>query len=264
MSGDLMFPYVADVAKAGALNRAVRAVVRVIQLCKPSDELTYLLVPGLQRLKNALNLLPRNVNRQVDQFSEVIRNYLMSRGTAKVLGRLPDISKHFRFIRSSKLDRDYHEANGWLGIPGKVKLHRRHAAQTKGMGSIGDDATQLIADRFGAPGGEENTGPKNWKVVQGGTYQELEAHWDMRLNNGFAVFVRVVDVNNKGNVRPFLRRVFWTEIAPDGRERFLTYDFANMQTPENRWATAVESTDVQLAQLGNMKYVDFARRRNQL
>jgi hypothetical protein len=261
MSGEMKFPYIADVAKSGALNKSVQSVLRAIQLCQSSEQLTQILVPGLQRLKNALGLLPANANRQIDQINELIRNYLMSRGAAKVTAKLPDISKHYKFFRSSKLDRDYHEGNGWLGIPGKVKTHRRHAAQKKVAGGTGDDAGHLIGDRFGAPGGEENLGPQNWKANRGGTFKELEDHWDMRLKTGHAVFVRVIDIANKGSTRPFVRRVHWTEVAPDGRERHTSIDFANMHTPESRWAQAVENVAIEAPQLDNVVYVDFARRR---
>jgi len=261
MSGKVEFPFIADITKAGSLHRSVESVVRAIHLTANSSELNHLLIPGLQRLRNALNLLPANVHRQLDQLNEIMRNYLMSRGSAKVSGRRPDISKHFKFCRYPKDNRDYHEGNGWLGVPGKVKTHRRHAAQKKVAGGTGDDAGHLIGDRFGAPGGEENLGPQNWKSNRHGTFKELEDHWDMRLKTGHAVFVRVIDICNKDTTRPFVRRVYWTEVSPEGRERHSSVDFANMHTHESRWAQAVEDTASEPPQLDNVIYVDFVRRR---
>lgn len=258
MSGQSPFPYIVDIyGKAPAYADAVR---RLIIMAQQSEKLAQQVIPGIRNLKSAFWLLPSQVNGPVDHMRDMIHNFLNARGQGKVISRLPDISQHFKFQHYVRLDKEHKEGHGWLGIPGKVKQHRSFTAQKAISAGTGDDAGHLIGNRFGAPGTAENLGMQNWKANRTGTFRDLEDHWERRLLAGFAVHVHVVDITRPNEARPFVRRVNWTEVTPDGTPSNKTTDFANPHTPESRLAQGIESTN-EAAKSANVIYVDFVNRR---
>jgi DNA/RNA non-specific endonuclease len=159
------------------------------------------------------------------------------------------------FTRNGKL---YKRAYGWLGMPGQVATHRSNSAQRAVAGGTGDDAGHLIGNRFGAPGGEENLSPQNWKANRFGTYKDLENRWAALRLAGADVYVQVTDISRPGQGRPFMRNVQWIE-RQFGRQRTNEVIFANAHTPESRMAQAVASTSVG-EDGGEVIHVDFKLR----
>ena len=259
ISGVSMVPYIGDLAKAGKLPRYLKTLERAIELARKSPQAAAALLPGLRKLKEVLDLLPAGANRAIDEMKAAIDRFLSSSAAAKVASHLPDISKHFKF-RSFELDgKLYQEATGRLGIPGQVMTHRSRSAQRGVSAGTGDDAGHLIGNRFGAPGGGENLAQQNWKANQYGTYKQLENKWADQLKGGTGVEVKVTDVTRKGDDRPFMRKVEWTEIAPDGSRSNHELIFANTHTPKSRDMQGIEPT-VSTPQQNNVINVDFVNK----
>jgi len=147
---------------------------------------------------------------------------------------LPDIRNRFKSTRTVKGDRIYDTTKGELGVPGKVKTHRDVNAQRGVSQGLGEDAGHRIGNRFGAPGGEENLAPQNWKSNRFGTFKSLENNWEAKLKNGVRIEAEVTDITRVGENRPFMRKVKWTETTPDGKVTPHELEFANTHTPESR------------------------------
>lgn len=258
ISGVSMIPYIGDLAKAGKLPKYLKSLERAVELAEKSSDAAKALLPGLEKLKNALDLLPTGSNKTIDQMKIVVDRSIKSSVTA--IKNLPDISRHFSFRRFEKNGNVYQEASGRLGIPGKVKRHRSKSAQKGVSAGTGDDAGHLIGDRFGPPGTAENLTQQNWKANRQGTFRQLEDRWAKKLKEGTGIEVKVSDVTRKGEDRPFMRKVEWTEIAPDGKRTSNELTFANTHTPKSRDKQAVPPT-VTSPQKDNVIHVDFVKKK---
>lgn len=257
ISGASMIPYVGDLAKAGKLPKYLKSLERAVELAEKSSEAAKALLPGLEKLKHVLDLIPNGSNKTIDRMKIVVDRTIKS--SAKAIKNLPDISRHFSFRRFEKNGNIYQEASGRLGIPGKVKTHRSKSAQQGVSGGTGDDAGHLIGDRFGAPGTAENLTQQNWKANRQGTFRQLEDRWAQKLKEGTGIDVKVSDVTRKGEDRPFMRKVEWTEIAPDGTRTTNELTFANTHTPKSRDKQAIPPT-VTSPQKDNVINVDFVNK----
>lgn len=260
ISGVSMVPYVGDLAKAGKLPKYLKTIESVIELARQSDKFANDLLPGIQKLKDVLNLIPDGANKQIDRMKELVEQFMASRRAGKIATVLPDISKNFKFKTYVKNDKVYKEASGRLGIPGKVKTHRSKSAQASVSSGTGDDAGHLIGNRFGAPGDQINLEPQNWISNRGGTFKHLEDGWERKLQEGWGIEVTVVDISKKSTDRPFMRRVEWTEISPTGQRTTHSLDYANPHTAKSREMREIEPT-VLTPQENNVTYVDFANKK---
>jgi hypothetical protein len=258
ISGASMVPYIGDLAKAGKLPRYLRSLERAIELARRSPQAAAALVPGLRKLKEALDLLPSG-NRTIERMKNEINQFLRSSTVGRAAARLPDISRHFQFRRYEMNGNLYQEASGRLGVPGQVMTHRSRSAQRGVSAGTGDDAGHLIGDRFGAPGGAENLAQQNWITNQYGTYKNLEDTWADKLTRGTGVEVKVTDVTRHGEDRPFMRKVEWTEVAPNGSRTHHELTFANTHSARSRDRQGIEPT-VSTPQENNVINVDFVNR----
>lgn len=152
-----------------------------------------------------------------------------------------DVSDNYKYRTYERDGRRYKEASGQLGIPGEVVDHRDATEQRKISKGTGDDAGHLIGNQFGASGGPENLSPQNWRENRsGGTYKQLENEWAKKLKDGTEIDVKVADITRKGEDRPFMRKVEWTETAKDGTKTDKELYFANTYTPESRDKRGIE------------------------
>jgi len=151
-----------------------------------------------------------------------------------------DVSDNYKYSTYERNGRIYKEASGQLGIPGEVVDHRDANEQRKISKGTGDDAGHLIGNQFGASGGPENLSPQNWRENRsGGTYKQLENEWAKKLKDGTEIDVKVADITRKGEDRPFMRKVEWTE-TKDGIKTDKKLYFANTYTPESRDKRGIE------------------------
>ncbi len=259
ISGVSMVPYVGDLAKAGKLPRYLRSLERAIELAQRSQRAAEALLPGMRKLKEVLDLIPTGSNRYLDAMKARV-DHFVSKSALAAAKVLPDISKRFRFRKYEMNGKIYQEASGRLGIPGKVKTHRSRSQQSKVSRGTGDDAGHLIGDRFGAPGDVRNLTAQHRYMNQNGTYRQLEDHWAEQLKHGTGIEVKVTDVTRKGEDRPFMRKVVWTEIAPDGTKTVRQLDFANVHSATSRANRGIPNT-VDTPQTDNVIPVDFQARR---
>lgn len=259
ISGVSMVPYVGDLAKAGKLPRYLKSLERAVELAEKSAVAARTLLPGFEKLKKVLDLIPAGANKSIDEMKRVIDRALKS-GAEAAAKTLPDISKHFRFRQFERNGNLVHEASGRLGIPGNVMRHRSRSAQRSVSSGTGDDAGHLIGDRFGAPGGRENLTPQNWIANQKGTFHDLEDAWAAKLKQGTGIEVKVSDVTKKGEDRPFMRKVEWSEITPTGVTTRHELTFANTHTPKSRDQRGIGPT-VSSPQSNNVIDVDFVNKR---
>lgn len=261
LSGVSMIPYVGDLAKAGKLPKYLKSLERAVELAEKSTKAAAALLPGFQKLKQALDLIPSGANKSLDRMKAVVDSFLQRRGATAVAKLLPDISKRFECRDWETTDRVYKQVTGRLGVPGTVKTHRSKSAQTAVSGGTGDHAGHLVGDRFGAPGGAENLSRQNWKANSHGTFYQLEDDWAKKLKDGTGIEVKVTDITRKGEDRPFMRHVEWTEIAPDGtRLSPQQLDFANTHTPLSRDKSGIAPT-VSSPQSNNVIDVDFVNKK---
>lgn len=161
---------------------------------------------------------------------------------------LPDISSRFHFRSWTQAGYFFKEAEGELGVPGKVMTHRDVGAQRDLAAGTGDHAGHMIGVQFGAPGGIENMGLQNANMNtfaprrlqeafrgHGGSYHDLESEWSRKLKSGSRISVIIQDKYRVGEDRPFVRWVQWTEITPQGKhEAPQTIDFGNFSSPQLR------------------------------
>lgn len=260
ISGVSMIPYVGDLAKAGKLPRYLKSVERAIRIAEQSADAAKILRPGIEKLRKALEFIPSGSNKHIDQMREAIdRTFRKPLASAKL--KLPDIRNQFSFRSVEKDGKVYRIGEGRLGVPGKVKTHRSKSAQSGVSSGTGDDAGHLIGNRFGAPGDAQNLTKQNWKANRYGSYKQLEDQWAKKLKEGSGIEVDVIDITRKGEDRPFMRRVEWTEIAPDGSRSKTSLDFANTHTPRSRTKQNVAPT-MSKPQKDNVINVDFKKGKN--
>jgi len=187
--------------------------------------------------------------------------FLPRNGVQAVAKVFQDISKHFEYRSYEKGDRVYKSVSGRLGIPGRVKTHRSKSAQTGVSAGTGDHAGHLVGDRFGASGGADNLSLQNWKVNSNGSFYQIEDMWAKKLKEGTGIEVSVIDISRKGEDRPFMRHVEWTEIAPDGKRLpAQKLEFANTHTPQSRDKQHIPPT-VSSPQSNNVLGVDFVNKK---
>ena len=166
-----------------------------------------------------------------------------SRGNGGAGGK-PDMAAQHRYTEGVDQTRNmtYKTAEGELGVPDEVVVHRNPYQQSKVSAGTGDDAGHLIADLFGGAGGRENLSLQNWKANEFGTFKKLENSFAKKLKSGVTIRVKVTDNTRIGEDRPFYRHVEWTETAQDGVVSEHVLDFANMHTPESRVAQKIRPT----------------------
>ncbi|MBY0398430.1 MAG: DNA/RNA non-specific endonuclease [Thermoleophilia bacterium] len=186
----------------------------------------------------------------------MVDGFLAGRAAKAAARELPDIAGRFSFRRVERDGKVYREAAGRLGVPGQVKVHRDKGAQRALSAGTGDDAGHLIGNRFGAPGGADNLGLQNLVSNRGGSYKQLEDSWAKKLEEGAGIEVKVTDVTIKGKYddRPFMRRVEWTEVAPDGTRKTEEMLFHNAQWHPPKGGGAPADAE-------NLIYVDFVKKR---
>lgn len=252
-----MIPYVGDLAKAGKFPKYLKTVEKAVTLAKESTTAAEILTPVVRRVKQALDLLPDNSGRQLAAIRTKVDEFLRTTRAPRVVAtRLPDISRQFVFRKFESGKYVYHEAAGRLGVPTKVKTHRSKSSQSSISRGSGDDAGHLIGNRFGAPGGVENLSPQNWKSNRYGSFKQLEDNWDVLLRQGTGVELKVVDVTLKGESRPFVRKVTWTEISQGGAMTKKEMLFMNPHTARSRNLQDIPATVLE-PQFDNVIHVDF-------
>ncbi len=155
----------------------------------------------------------------------------------------PDISKRFQYDEFATKEGNWaKEAKGELGVPGEVRKHRNETEQGKVSEGSGDDAGHLIANTFGAEGGERNLGKQNWIANEFGTWRQLEIMWAEKLHNGTRVFVEIHEVSHAKGERPFMRRAVWEEVDAAGKVTKHELVFGNFETAKSREATGAAPT----------------------
>jgi hypothetical protein len=259
LSGVSLIPYVGDLAKAGKFPKYLKTLENAIALAAESAENASLITPIIQRLDQALRLLPDT--DAVKRLRLLVERYLSERRVARLATvPLPDISNTFYFDTYARGAYTVQEAGGRLGVPGKVMKHRSQTAQRGVSAGTGDDAGHLIGNRFGAPGDDRNLTLQQWESNRFGSFKDLENRWAEKLEGGTGVEVLVQDVSHpKYGDRPFKRRVTWTETDPDGKVTFHEETFMNPHSERSRTAQGIEST-VDQPQLNSVVHVDFAQR----
>ncbi len=238
ISGASIVPYVGDLAKAGKLPRYMKTVEKAIALAKQSEKFAQALLPALNRIREALEFLPRGANQNLDRLRSLVDSFLKGRGAATIAKRFPDISKRFKFSTTTIAGKEYKVAEGWLGVPGRVKTHRSSHAQKGVSTGSGDDAGHLIGNQFGAPGDSRNLSLQNWIMNRGqGTWFDLEKQWADLIQKGHKVRVKVTDVAEVGK-RPYHRKAEWTVVGPDGHTTsHHSMDYMNATSAKGRQAT---------------------------
>ncbi len=155
----------------------------------------------------------------------------------------PDISSRFYYEEYRTKSGHYgKQAKGELGIPGEVRKHRSETEQGKVSALTGDDAGHLIANMFGAEGGERNLGRQNYIANEYGTWRQLEIYWAEKLASGSRVFVDIREISKVKGERPFMRTAIWEEMAPDGKVTKHQLDFGNFETAKSREAAGAAPT----------------------
>lgn len=256
ISGASMIPYVGDLAKAGKLPKYLRTVEKAIELADRSKAAAKALLPGMEKLYQALDLLPEGANKHLDRIRSAVQSFVARHGKlSKVADELPDISSHFHFDSFEEGDKIVKVASGRLGVPGKVKNHRKAAPsqakreQASVSGGSGDHAGHMLGVQFGAPNGGpnrygvgmDNLSLQNARMNSGGTWQQLEQTWAENLKQGYGYEITVTDWIKKGQTRPYKRKVSGTEILPDGTRRPFNAEgemgeviYPNFHTPASR------------------------------
>ncbi|MFO0852660.1 MAG: DNA/RNA non-specific endonuclease [Gemmataceae bacterium] len=247
LSGLGIIPYVGDLAKAGKFPRYLRTLDATAALLARSRRAADALRPALVRLEAALNWLPARGSVYLATVKQRVRALLPHGGRGVKSVPLPDVRHQFVFPPPVKAG-DYIRvtAHGRLGVPGRVKVHRRsstHRTLNENFG--GDDAGHLFGARFGAPDEAQNLVAMNFKMNRGTFNHTVEAHWDDLLQAGTGVeasvtaVFRAADVKgafHMGEARPIAWRAHWTEITPEGRRvpRSSNVTFMNPHTPQSR------------------------------
>lgn len=236
ISGASIIPYVGDLAKAGKLPRWLRTVDRAIGLSQRSKKIADALRPALERLDQVLDWIPSGNNPWIMNIKQRVRGSVPRRRSKVKPRDLPDVREQYKFhkpkVRGQYV---YRVAEGRLGVPGRVKRHRKRGAQTKvNQEHPGDDAGHFFGDRFGPTGDVENLSAQNWEVNQK-SYRYMEDGWAKKLKKGYGIKAKVIDVTRVGESRPFMRRVEWIETSPTGkRGRRQVRTFSNPDSAKAR------------------------------
>lgn len=261
ISGVSMIPYVGDLAKAGKLPKYLKSIEKAVALADESKKCAAMLLEPMRKLAGAIDLIPAGANKYIDDMRRTIDRFLTRHGGGKVVNEvLPDVGGQFRFRTYTQGDRVVKEASGRLGVPGKVRSHRKtnpseaRKAQSGVSSGSGDHAGHMIADQFGAPPGKpnqlglgtENLSLQNHRMNSGGTWWDLEKQWSKKLDEGYGYEITVSDWFRKGETRPYKRKVSGIEIAPDGKRKPFNAEgeviYGNFSTEKSRKAMGIEST----------------------
>ena len=241
LSGISIVPYVGDLAKAGKLPKYLRSIEKIVAMAERSAKFARQVLPGMEKLLKLLDLIPAHSNQMIDAIRARVAHFVLSnRGVKAAAHMLPDISRRFAFKQPSRVmhgGKPYilREAEGILGVPGKVKTHGIPSSVQKQVSrGSGDDAGHLIGKQFGAPSGGENLSRQNWVQNQGGgTWHDMEAQWAEKLKHGTGVKVKVKEYTPEGHTRPLWREAEWTETARDGTvTRHTSPQFLNTHTAD--------------------------------
>jgi|GEM_PF-3351999 len=244
LRGKSLFPYIGDLYATGRLPTHLKAVEDAVELGNRFPACTVRLLPGMQRLAQALDALPRGVDPTIDRMSELVRDFERRQRVARRLHRtLLDVSPQFRFFLKPEGEFILDVATGRLGIPTRVQQHRSGYQQSLVAGGTGDDAGHRIGNRFGAPGDARNLARQNWVQNRFGTWRKLEDAWAEMLERGIGIVVTVTDVFRRDEPRPSRREVEWTEIYPNG-QRVTRYQsenvvYGNFETARSRSAAGL-------------------------
>jgi len=263
-AGEGRVPYVGELAHAHRFIGFKALFASLVTKSQADPALTSSLRPSLTNLFLTLQLLPDYGSTEVDLLRQRL-SLLMDRAR---LNRPPatqyvkaDVTDQFRFPKPFR-DGQYRyvEANGRLGVPGKVTQQRDRNAQRRVSRHTGDDAGHLIGNQFGGPGGVENLTAQNKIANENGTFHALEDRWAEKLRNSIGIEVVVQDVFRNNEDRPFMRRAAWNEILADGAILKDELVFANTHTPGSREWRAIPPT-VPDDNIGRLIPVDFRLRR---
>jgi hypothetical protein len=244
--------YPGDLELRGRLAAQARALEDARSLAARYPHTAATLEPGLRHLDDALGLLITTATPRLCRLSHALDAWLARRGSRQAAAkgkmvhpvtrrgtrsakvRKADIRRRFRFRSWTSGGLVYKEARGRLGVPGRVQTFRcRSAHEAVKAAFPDDDAGHLIAAVFGAPGDGRNLAPQT-PVLQRNVkpapdalpippvYRMIERKWEALLAAGHGVVVRVVDVVGAQSPRSSGRRVYWTQIDPDGQPTHFT------------------------------------------
>jgi hypothetical protein len=259
-AGDGRIPCVGELAHAHSFIGFKALFARLVMKSQADPTFTGSLRPFLANLFLTLQLLPDYGGAEVDSLRQRLA-LLMERAR---LNRPPatqyikaDVTDQFQFPAPFQVGAyRYVEANGRLGVPGKVKQQRDRNAQRRVSRRTGDDAGHLIGNQFGGPGGVENLTAQNKIANENGTFHALEDRWAEKLKNSIGIEVVVQDVFRDNEDRPFMRRAAWNEILVDGAILKDELVFANTHTPGSRKWREIAPT-VPDDNVGKLIPVDF-------
>lgn len=274
ISGASMVPYVGDLAKAGKLPRYLKSLKRAVKLAEKSKKAADTLLPGFMKLRQVLDLIPTGVNEAIDRMKNIVERFVRSRSAVKVAHELPDISRRFKFrdpypIMHGGKKYTVREAEGVLGVPGKIQTHGIPSTTQKAVSAgSGDDAGHLIGKQFGAPGDARNLSRQNWRQNEsGGTWHDLEKSWANKLKSGTGVKVKVKEFTPEGADRPLWREIEWEEISPNGMvTKYTSPKYLNTHTADaphrdgSRTQQGIPPT-VDRPQVDNVRHADFANKK---
>ena len=111
-----MVPYVGDLAKAGKFPRYLKTLENAISLASESADAARVLQPVMERVKQAVDLLPSNGGAQLARIRSKVDDYFRTVGTRAAAHSLPDIRKQYQFRKFDQNGYSYHEASGRLGV----------------------------------------------------------------------------------------------------------------------------------------------------
>jgi hypothetical protein len=239
LSGLGIIPYVGDLAKGGKFPRYLRTMDKVEALLARSRRAAEALQPAFARMEIALNWLPAQGSTLLAMLKQRVRALRAPGGKAAKRFPLPDISGRFQFPEPvTRGGFVYRTAHGRLGVPGKVKVHRRASVTHKDINKQfpGDDAGHLLGARFGAPDEAANLIASNYRMNRGTFNHTIEAYWDRLLRQGTGVEATVEAKFRLGEARPISWHAKWVEITPRGQR--ITRDsnvfYMNPETVKSR------------------------------
>lgn len=262
-AGDSRIPYVGELAHAHRFIGFKALFASLVMKSQADPAFIGNLRPFLTNLFLTVQLLPDYGSSEVDLLRQRL-SLLMDRAR---VNRPPatryikaDVTDQFQFPAPFE-DGAYRyvEANGRLGVPGKVKQQRDRNAQRRVSRRTGDDAGHLIGNQFGGPGGVENLTAQNKIANENGTFHALEDRWAEKLKNSIGIEVVVQGVFRNNEDRPFMRRAAWNEILADGAIVKDELVFANTHTPGSRKWREIPPT-VSDDNAGKLISVDFRLR----
>ncbi len=232
-----------DLAQNGAFNVSPAVMDEGLRLTgkQQAAELNYRPLPNSKDYtwvagRNGVPHVRRlNPDAQQIHFNPHKNNFEKGARRAIDTSHLPDVSNNYNYADIIRADGSrVKTVEGELGIPGEIRLHRSESDQRSVSQGTGEDAGHLVGNRFGAAGDTRNLSRQNRAANQFGTYKSLENSWARLLHSGYKVEVKVSDITRPNEDRPFVRKVEWTERAPDGSAKHYELDFANNTSPLTR------------------------------